>query len=83
MCSLLVMQHQMIVTQEHVHYIYIRFPLQIRSWKRLLYHACYTASARRCETVEYVFKRGSSGQLGLLTGANFGWSGSALKHSES
>ena len=38
---------------------------------------CYTASARRCETVEYAFKRGSSGKLGLLKGANFGWSDSA------
>ena len=44
---------------------------------------CYTASARRYESVEYEFKRGSSGQFELLKGANFGWSGSALKHSES
>ena len=47
----------------------------------LVYHAYYTAKARRCETVEYALKRGINCCSYLRVTALIGWSGAALKHS--
>ena len=47
----------------------------------ILFHACYTAEARRCETVEYALKKGRNSYNCLRVPALIGWSGPALKHS--
>ena len=57
---------------------YIAYSIR-QSTVLLVYHACYTAKARRCETVKYALKRVESAAVVLRVPAVIGWSGPALK----